>query len=365
MTKKIGVGIIGASPQRGWATDAHIPALSALDQFEFVALSTSRKESADAAAKAFKVDLAFDNHMDLVNRPEVDVVAVTVKVPYHYELVSAAIAAGKAVYCEWPLGNGLEEAEAMAEMAKSKDVYNAVGLQARSSPVINYVKALIAEGYVGEVLSSSIVADAMNWGAEVMDCYRYLLDKKTGASMMTIPFAHTMDAFCFTLGEFTQLSATTATRRKQVKLLETGEMIPSDVADQLALQGILQNGAVASVHFRGGMSRSTHFLWEINGTEGDLVIRADGGHIQMLPLRLFGSQGDAPLAELPVPTSYDPVAGLLPDGPSASVGRAYSRLSLDRQGSQQLPSFDDAVLRHRMIDAIERAAATGKAQTYL
>lgn len=365
MTKKIGVGIIGASPERGWAADAHIPALSVLDQFEFVALSTSRRASAEAAAKAFNVELAFDNHLDLVSRPEVDLVAVTVKVPYHHELVNAAIAAGKAVYCEWPLGNGLEEAEAMAAMAKRKNVYNAVGLQARSSPVINYVKALLAEGYVGEVLSSSIVADAMNWGAEVMDCYRYLLDKKTGASMMTIPFAHTMDAFCFTLGEFAELSATTATRRQQVKLLETGEMIPSDVADQLALQGVLQNGAVASVHFRGGMSRSTHFLWEINGTEGDLVIRADGGHIQMLPLRLFGSQGKAPLAALPAPRSYDPVAGLLPDGPSASVGRAYCRLAQDWQSAQQLPSFDDAVIRHRMITAIERAAANGCVQRYL
>src|SRR5258708_27406010 len=108
--KKIRVGIIGANPDRGWAAEAHIPALRSMsDDFEITALSTSRRESAVAAGKLFDVPLAFDNHEELVNSDDVDVVAVTVKVPYHLELVSAALHAGKAVYCEWPLGNGLRE----------------------------------------------------------------------------------------------------------------------------------------------------------------------------------------------------------------------------------------------------------------
>jgi len=43
--KTIGVGIIGGSPDRGWAVDAHIPALKALPQFKLAAVSTSRKDS--------------------------------------------------------------------------------------------------------------------------------------------------------------------------------------------------------------------------------------------------------------------------------------------------------------------------------
>ncbi len=110
--ERIRVGIIGANPDRGWAAQAHIPALKSLaDDFEITALSTSRRESADAASKIFGVPLAFDNHYDLVNSAAVDVVAVTVKVPYHLELATAALDAGKAVYCEWPLGNGLTEAD--------------------------------------------------------------------------------------------------------------------------------------------------------------------------------------------------------------------------------------------------------------
>src|SRR2546428_9664798 len=134
---RIRVGIIGASPDRGWAAQAHIPALKSLSgDFEITALSTTRRESADAAAELFGVPVAFDNHRDLVNSGEVDVVAVTVKVPYHLELATAALNAGKAVYCEWPLGNGLKEAETLGPPARKKGGLAGSGLQARFSPSV-------------------------------------------------------------------------------------------------------------------------------------------------------------------------------------------------------------------------------------
>ncbi len=61
MTKRIRVGIIGANPDRGWAAQAHIPALQSLPgDFEITALSTSRRESAEAARARFGVPRAFD-----------------------------------------------------------------------------------------------------------------------------------------------------------------------------------------------------------------------------------------------------------------------------------------------------------------
>ncbi len=144
---KIRVGIIGANPDRGWAMQAHIPALKSLsDDFEITALSTSRSVSAAAAGKLFGVPLAFDNHHDLVKSAAVDVVAITVKVPSHFALAADALTAGKAVYCEWPLGNGLEEAEHLAALAKKKGVLAVVGLQARFAPSVAYVHDLITQG---------------------------------------------------------------------------------------------------------------------------------------------------------------------------------------------------------------------------
>src|SRR5204862_1836468 len=166
---------------------------------EITALSTSRRESAAAAGKRFGVPLAFDNHKDLVNSGAVDVVAVTVKVPHHLELATAALDAGKAVYCEWPLGNGLNEAETLAALAKRKGVLAVVGLQARSAPAVAYVRDLIKQGYVGEVLSTTLIGSGMGWGPTVEPFNDYLNDRRNGATMLSIPVGHTADALCYCL----------------------------------------------------------------------------------------------------------------------------------------------------------------------
>lgn len=366
MSSRIGVGIIGASPERGWASDAHIPALRALPQYELAAVSTSRKATAEAAGKAYGVALAYDNHQALLARPEVDLAVIAVKVPFHLQLATAALQANKPLYCEWPLGNGLAEAEQLAGLARQRGVFARVGLQARAAPVINHIRHLLAEGYVGEVLSSSIVASAFNWGEDTLACYEYLLDRKNGASMLTIPLGHTLDAFCWLLGEFEELSATLATRRPRVKRIEDGAWLDSSVADQISISGTLHSGAVAAVHFRGGMSRGDNFRWDINGTEGDLVIEGDFGHIQMMPLRMKGARGATTrVIDLPVPASCRWAPDGTPEGLPYNLAQAYLRLADDfSRGSESVPTFDDAVVRHRMIDAIERAAETGRRQRY-
>ncbi len=121
MDKPLRVGIIGLSAERGWATAAHIPALHALsDDFELAGVANTSLASARAAAAAFGLPRAFQSTAELVASPDVDVVVVTVKVPYHRELVSEALNAGKSVYCEWPLGNGLAEAVELAQLANNR-----------------------------------------------------------------------------------------------------------------------------------------------------------------------------------------------------------------------------------------------------
>jgi predicted dehydrogenase len=121
------VGIVGLEPGRGWAARAHVPALRALsDSYEIVGVANTSVASAQRAAAALGLPRAFNDVAELVSAPEVDIVTVTVKVPHHLEVVKAAIEAGKHVYCEWPLGNGLVEAEELAELAKAKSVLGVV-----------------------------------------------------------------------------------------------------------------------------------------------------------------------------------------------------------------------------------------------
>ena len=113
--QRFGVGIVGLQPGRSWAARAHIPALRALsDHFEIVGIANTSKASAEEAAAACGIQRAFSDVGELVASPDVDIVTVTVKVPHHFEIVTAALEAGKHIYCEWPLGNGLAEAEQVA-----------------------------------------------------------------------------------------------------------------------------------------------------------------------------------------------------------------------------------------------------------
>src|SRR5437870_2133349 len=361
--KRIRVGTIGANPDRGWAAQAHIPALRSLSEdFEITALSTTRRESADAAAKLFGVPAAFDNHQELVNSRDVDVVAVTVKVPYHLELATAALDAGKAVYCEWPLGNGLEEAETLAALAKKRDVLAVAGLQARSAPSVAYVRDLVEQGYVGEVLSTTLVGSGMGWGPTVEPFNAYLNDRKNGATMLSIAVGHTADALCHCLGEVRELSATMAMRRQTFTIAGTGENKPMDAEDQVGVTGLLEGGTAFSIHYRGGVSRGTNLLWEINGSEGDLQLTATVGQAQIWELDVRGGTGtQSSLKLLPVPQEY---RWAPPQGPGTNVAQAYARFARDyREGTHLCPTFEDALIRHRMVHAIETAAAAGLRQT--
>ncbi|MCB5945646.1 Gfo/Idh/MocA family protein [Acidocella sp. KAb 2-4] len=362
--QKIRVGIIGVQPDRSWAALAHIPALRAMpEQYDITAISTTRQESANAAATHYGIPRGYGHHAPLVNAPDVDLVAVTVKVPHHYEIVKAALEAGKMVYCEWPLGNGLPEAEELAALAKAKDVRTVVGLQAQFAPPLAYARDLVEQGYVGEVLSASVIGTGMNWGECVDAPNAYTADRKNGATMLTIPVSHTVDGVCSMLGEIRAVSALLVNRRHSTILADTGEALALTAEDQVAFVATLQGGAVLTAHYRGGMTKGTGLLLEINGTRGDLRLTSIGGHAQIFDMELSGAAaGQEEMQKLQVPAKYYHTA--LHTGPAVNVAEVYAQLARDvRDGTCICPDFHHAVLRHRMVEAIERASETGQRQS--
>ncbi|MCX3061170.1 Gfo/Idh/MocA family protein [Streptomyces beihaiensis] len=360
------VGIVGLSARRGWASQAHLPALRRLDGFEVRALSASSATSARQAAEKYGIAHSFGTAAELAASDEVDLVVVTVKVPDHREIIRSALAEGKAVFSEWPLATGLAEAEELTALAAECGPRTFTGLQARSAPVVRHLRDLVADGYVGEVLSTSMVASGRGWGAEFPPGGAYLLDRATGANMLTIPFGHTLDGLTSVLGDFDSvagIAAVTATRRREITDPRTGTVHRPDVADQVVFGGTLASGAVVSVHYRGGMSRGTNFHWEINGTEGDLVVNGDHGHLQMSTLTVTGARGcDPGPAELATPERYfEPELSALRGTDAYNVGAAYAQIHRDlTEGTSVVPDFAHATRHHRLLDRIERAAAAGR-----
>lgn len=356
----IRVGIVGLSARGGWAASAHVPALAALDEFELRGVAASSEESAAAAGRRYGAPLAFSSPGELAEHDQIDLVVVAVRVPHHLELVVAALEAGKIVYCEWPLGRNVAEAEQMAALAAQRGARSVAGLQARSAPTFRYLKDLIAEGYVGEVLSTTVVASGRNWGASFRPGGEYMLQRSNGATLLSVPFGHTADVLTMVLGEFTELKAMLGFRRTQARHAETGEIKAMNAEDQVAVIGTLQSGAVAALHFRGGMSRGTNFVWEINGIDGDLIVSLDFARPQFGSVTLLGARAaESEMSELTVPAHYHLVPSLAghEHEQGYNVAHAYAQLHRDIQRSETtLPDFAHALSRHRLLERIERSA---------
>ena len=362
MGTKIRVGIVGATVTQGgsgWGAHAHVPALHALPDYELTAVCTAHEDTATASAATFGAKLAFHNFDDLLGHADVDLVVVAVRVPGHHDLVMRALHAGRAVFCEWPLGANVAEAEQMANLAAERSLRTAVGLQARSDPTLMYARELVEQGHIGEVLSVNVsyVSQAVTqrgpgriWQG----------DRRNGANTLTIAGGHAIDAVCFVLGEFAEVSARLATKITEWHNTDTGETMQVDSPDWISASGRLERGAevaflVATQPFNPSGGR-----FEIYGSEGTLVIT--GGSANNGPNHLHGARGKEPLAAMAAPARFMLVPEGTPTGPPRNVAQAYARLAhAVATDAPYAPDFAHAVKRHRLIEALERSSAEGQA----
>src|SRR5215470_12831722 len=296
MADKIRLGLIGASVSGTWSARSHLPALRASVDVELTAVCTTRADSAEAARRAWGARLAFDDWHKMVVSPEIDAVAVVVRVPSHYAPTKAALEAGKHVYCEWPLGRTTAEAVELAALAKAKGLVTAVGLQARVNPALMHMKEMVDASFVGDVMSVHV--SLMREGVLSRPSHRtWQRDAELGANTLTIANGHTVDAMRFVAGDFSRLSAVVAIQAKQ--WLDTGTNALLDVTspDNVLISGRLANGAVVSVHIAAIPFAGSGYRMEIYGRDGTLVISGEDSP-QLSEVVLHGAKGDDALAPM-------------------------------------------------------------------
>jgi predicted dehydrogenase len=361
MAARIRVGIVGATVTRGgsgWGANAHVPALHALPQYELKGVCTAHPDTARASAEAFGAELAFHNVDEMVAHPDIDLVAVVVRVPGHHELVMKALHAGKSVVCEWPLGATLAEAETMANLASERSLRTAVGLQARSDATWLYARELVQQGYVGEVLSASM--SALSQAVTERGPGRiWQGDRRNGANTFTISGGHSIDALCFVLGEFAEVSARMTTKITEWHNTETGETMKVDSPDWISVSGRLEGGAEVSFVVATVPANPSGHRFEIYGREGTLVI--SGGSANTGPSRLHGARGSDHLEPMDAPDRFTLVPAGTPPGAPRNVAQAYVRLASALEvGGPFDPDFGLAVKRHKLLDAIARSSSEGR-----
>ena len=362
MANKIRVGIVGATVTTGgsgWGADAHVPALHALPDYELKAVCTAHEDTAKASAERFGAELAFHDMDEMAAHADVDLIAVAVRVPLHKELVMAGLRSDKSVLCEWPLGAGLAEAQEMARYARDHSLRTVVGLQARSDPMLMYARDLVADGELGEILTANL---SVMTGAIVERGPGRIWQgiRSNGANTMTIAGGHAIDALCFLLGEFAEVTARVTTRITQWKHADTGESFAVDSPDAVTAAGVLESGAEVSYQVASVPHQPSGTCMEIYGREGTLVINAGSANIG--PSRMSLARRGGEMTELTTPDRYRLVPQSTPAGRPLNVAQAYARLAAAQlSGEPFSPDFDDAVRRHRLIDAMERSSDEGRA----
>ncbi len=353
-TKPLRVGIIGASAERGWAKESHVPAVQKLAGLELTAVATGSQPSADAAAKAFGAKRGYGSAKDLIADPDVDLVVVAVKVPDHRELVLAALAAGKHLYCEWPLGRDAAEAEELAAAAaRTKGVHVAIGLQTRLNPAALRAGELIAAGAIGRVLSARLYSGTIAFRPKIGKADAYLEEAGNGATLVTIHGGHALDLAALVLGSFQDVAALGTTQYPEVEVGDEGKRQGRHIPDHLLVQSRLASGGVLSVEVAGGRPPgSTPFRLEITGETGDLVLEGGeprGFQSGRLRLSLKGQAQAVDEGEL----------AAMPDT-AANVAGVYAALRDDiAGGAATVPSFDHAVRLSRLIEEVCASAETG------
>ncbi|HWT35730.1 MAG TPA: Gfo/Idh/MocA family oxidoreductase, partial [Paraburkholderia sp.] len=294
------VGVIGVG---NWARHGHLRVLDLLPQYTLQAVYSQRREAAEAAAREYRIGRVAASMDELIESADIDLVLVLNTAPQHAQTVKRVIAAGKHVYCEWPLTTTLAESEALLRLAESRGVRHVVGLQRRLAPHNRFVRDLIEQGYVGELRSVRMHVSMNYFQATRTRALEWTVPAENFSSVVSIYGGHFLDMLFSGTGWPVSIAALTPNQFPSVTIRETGVSVPTSTPDQLVIAGMLNGNAVVSVHIEGGKRNGSGVQIDITGTEGDLRITnasafGDVGD----DYEVLGAHGDKlPLERLDVP----------------------------------------------------------------
>lgn len=143
--RKIRAGLIGA----GFVGPLHVEAVRRLGYVDFVAVVTSSKESAQHKARQLGIDGAYSDYKELLADSSIEAVHVCTPNNLHYEVIRAALEAGKHVICDKPLSVDSVEARELKELAREARKVNAVTFNYRFNPLVQQARVMVTRGEIG------------------------------------------------------------------------------------------------------------------------------------------------------------------------------------------------------------------------
>ena len=379
MARKLGIGVVGL----GWMGRVHTTSYRRLvEHFPELGVEPRLVIASDLAAdrRAHAERVGFEATTEdwraVVEHPDVEAVSVTTPNAMHREVALAAIAAGKHVWVEKPVGRGLDDTLAVAEAAERAGVVSGVGFCYRFAPAVQHAKRLIEAGEIGDVnhYRGVFLADYANRPDAAASWRFFRADAGSGA--LGDLMAHIVDMTHHLVGPIERLSGRTATmipRRPPLPVgsgthfsrVETDELVDVDNEDWAAALVELVGGAVGSLEAsRVIVGPHVAMRFEVHGTKGALAWELE----RMNELERFqlaengedeGYMRVVAGAQHPDFAAFQPGAGVPMGYDDLRVLEARTFVSAVARGEQDAPGLAEMVATARVLDAIERSAQSG------
>jgi predicted dehydrogenase len=335
---------------------------------QVVGVATSRAETAQAAAAEIGCAYWTDDYRQLLTRADVDAVDVCVPNHLHAEIVLAAAAAGKHIYCEKPLAMNVAEARAMVAAVEAAGVITQMTFNFRFFPAVLRAQQLVQEGFLGRIFSFR----GRYYRASYIDPGKPLTWRQRkaiagGGALFDIG-SHLLDLLYSLLGPYAAVQATLDTLIRQRPSAPGGsDLQPVDVDDIALLHLRTAGGVLGLVEVsRMGTGLTNDLQFEIFGELGSLRFSAvDPAWLEVYDVRdgegpLGGMRGRRKLETVGrYPGQKAPDWSMAPDFVRTHAECQYQFLRAVAEGRPARPNLADGLHIQAVMAAAERSSANG------
>ena len=364
----LGFGFIGKVHAFGYRTmPFHYPSLPGA---RFVAVCTSREETAAEAKAGFGFERTASDFREITEADDVDVVHIATPNRYHRDALLSAIAAGKHIYCEKPLVADLAEAREVGG-ALSGSGYSATAqmvLQNRFSPATMRARELVEDGFLGDVLSFR-AAYLHSGSADPGAPLKWKLSKdEAGGGVLFDLGSHIIDVVQTLTGEFAEVDCRTKIAWPERKSLD-GRAEKVEAEDLAVVTARTGGGALGTVEATKIATGTLDELrYEIHGTEGALrfnSMRPSWLEVYSAAASPGPTGGDKGWKAIDTACYYPEPAAKFP-GPKFALGwiRTHCACLANfvagvAEGRTVEPSLEVGIRLHEVMDACYRSASSG------
>jgi predicted dehydrogenase len=230
------------------------------------------------------VPRAYGNYFDMIADPEVDVVDIASPNVTHYPAAKAALAAGKHVVCDKPLGmNSTESAELLA-LAEGSGLVHAVLFNVRFYPLLQHARALIQRGDLGTIYSVHggywqdwlLLDTDYNWRVESAQGGVLRAVGDIGSHWLDLAQFLTGQAVARVLADFATFIPVRQKPLHPIQAFATAEVerapVTMDTEDAASVLLRLDGGAHGTMQVsQVAAGRKNHLAIEVNGSRGSLA----------------------------------------------------------------------------------------------